>query len=403
MKGGLLAVVAVLCAAAAASAASPAVTRAELALMPLSKSALGPAAAGLPLNPDSGVVTAKDAADGANGDVTAAQVRKLGFVAGYSLDYSDQGLAGLSRGHGLIDVDTEVGLYSSDAAAERALAFWRKDDTKIGQLASAGIHMAVQPATVATLGKDAFAYDATIRIGGKPPIYALDAYFRAGPLLAELSLTAADRGTLTPLAARLIPVFRSRIADVLSGRINGKPVPLTTRPAQKAGPPANGPALDALALSPSDVGGGNVTHEGYVVDKDFEPISEYVRSIVGATPFASIQEQVMYFHSAAEAGLVAATIDGVMRSSKAAKLMGVKDITSFKATPVPVKAGDESHAVIARVRVSGASVDEALVEIRVGRTMEFIAAAALPGRITSDAVVTLAQQAAQKAAAGLKK
>ncbi len=401
--GGLLAALAALCAAASAQGATVPVTRAQLALMPLPKSALGRSAAKLPLDSDSGVQTAKDAADNANGDVTGAKLTQLGYVTGYDLDYSDQGASALSRGHGLVEVDTAVLLYSSEAAAVRGIVFWRKDDTNLQSMKSAGMNVTLQHVTVPALGKDGFALVAKATIKGKPPFYALDSYFRSGAIIAELSIVAADRAELLPLATKLVPAYAARIAGVLSGRIAGTPVPLPGKQTQKAGPPPNGPPLDALALAPSDLGGGTVTSQGYRIDNDFDSISDYVRSLAPAGSFASLQEQVMFFHSSVEAGYAATMLDNLLRSPNVLKALGEKDIKSFHASPVAVKVGDESHAVLAQVGFAAGTVDEAILEIRVGRTMEFLVAAAQSGTVTPAAVVTLAQQAAQKAAAGLKK
>lgn len=69
-----------------AAAFSPSV---NMALVPVPKSALGPAGHSLPLARDSGTVSNALAASESSGDVTPKQLNKLGRVGGYLLDYGN--------------------------------------------------------------------------------------------------------------------------------------------------------------------------------------------------------------------------------------------------------------------------------------------------------------------------
>ena len=107
------------------SSAAGGVTTAQLALMPLPATALGSAAAGLPLAQDSGTqlnqAAAQDSSGNGSGSVTAAQLAKLGRLTGYRLDYSYPGAAIVLGLRGLGGVQSDVDLYQLRRHVERAL------------------------------------------------------------------------------------------------------------------------------------------------------------------------------------------------------------------------------------------------------------------------------------------
>ena len=76
-------VAAVLLPVAAASGAS----QLKLALLPLPRAALGQDGRSLSLAPDSGSDSNAHAASQTTGNVTAAQLKRLGRISGYVLDY----------------------------------------------------------------------------------------------------------------------------------------------------------------------------------------------------------------------------------------------------------------------------------------------------------------------------
>src|SRR5439155_5803635 len=122
---------------------------------------------------------------------------------------------------------------------------------------------------------------------------------RRGGLLGGVSVSAAQKDGVRSLASRLAFKLRRRIGLVLAGKVGGPPVPLPGR--AKAGPPPNGLDLSALALRPSDVGRAKVSHQGYKLDTDLNPISEYERELSPAGEFGYLQEEVALFHSPTEA------------------------------------------------------------------------------------------------------
>jgi hypothetical protein len=402
--GGVIAAIAALVFVLPAAGTAQPVTKAKLALMPLPKTLLGSSAFALPLDQDSGVITNADAAGNASGHVTPAQVAALGRLTGYELDYNDSAGSALLKGHGLVEVQTEADLYRNALAAHWALAFWRKDELVPTRLSGSGIKLTLKKVALPGLGADGWAYQGTAKIQGKPTLYGTDVYFREGQLLGYVSVSAADRSSTTALAARLVPELRSRIAGVLAGRVNGPPVPLPGK--AKAGPPPHGPPLDRLTLRPVDVGGGTVKSQGYKLDKDLSPISEYDRVMSPAGGLPYLDEEVALFHSPLEAGYAAATIGKVLEFPNAAKLLGTlsgTNFSSFKSRSVHLGVGDESYGVIARVGLrNGQKIDEGFAEMRIGSTTEAVIIGALPGTLKSQTLVRFAKAAERRAKAGLR-
>jgi hypothetical protein len=388
----------------AASGARGAVAQPSLALMPLPKSSLGSTALSLPLDSDSGVQSNADAAGNANGNVTAAQLDKLGRITGYQLDYNDAAAHALAVRRGLLEVVTSVELYRSAAAARSGLAFWRKDATDLAKLRAVGVSASVKAFRASGLPSPSYAATAVLKIPGKPKVYGIMAEFATGPLVAQVSVTAADAADRRGYAVSLAKQLATRIRDVLAGRVAGPPVPLPGT--AKAGPPPNGPDLALLTLSPTDLGGGTIKQQGYKLDKDLSPVSEYARTMSPAGPFLVVEEEVVLLHSATEAGIDFTILGSALQSQKALSLFGpTSGITSYHPARVTVHGGDEARAIRATVGVTGGqSVNEAMVLIRTGAALELVIVGS-PGTVPIPVgqIQGLAAAAASRAAAGLAK
>ena len=114
-----------------AAAASRAHT-VRLAIVPLPKSALGPAAQSFAVGYDSGPVSNRDAAAHTR-DATARTFKKLGRIDGYALEYGNAFTGAVGNG----DVRTSIEEYKTPSNARRALAFWKKQDAAIQKLDNA--------------------------------------------------------------------------------------------------------------------------------------------------------------------------------------------------------------------------------------------------------------------------
>ncbi len=387
----------------AAEGGSVAVGRDRLALMPLPKSALGTAALSLPLDQDSGVVSNADAARNADGPrVTAARLSRLGRITGYTLDYDDAAGRALVARHGLLQVQTGVDLYRSPAAAGAGLAFWRRDDADVRLAKAAGATVSLSSFPVGSLGSSGFGLSGVAKLKGKPPVYGVDIQFARGPLVASVSVSAADSRSRRAYVLSLAKQLDARISGVLHGRIKGPAVPLPGK--AKAGPPPSGLDLSALALTPQDLGGGTIKQQGYRLDKDLTPLSEYQRVMTPGGSFVFLQEQVALFHSPTEAGFAYSGMAGALSSKQAAQFFDPSDhITRYEPKRVAVAGGDEVRAVRALVGIGGGTtVLEGIVVMRIGATTEFvIVASPTTNPLTDRAIRDLAALAARRARAGL--
>src|SRR4029079_5010692 len=101
----------------------------RLALVPLPKSALGPAARTFSVAHDSGPVSNASAAPHPP-DATKATFRKMGRLGGYALEYGNA----FTGAVGITDVRTSIEQYKTPADARRALAFWKKEDAAVSKL-----------------------------------------------------------------------------------------------------------------------------------------------------------------------------------------------------------------------------------------------------------------------------
>jgi hypothetical protein len=391
-------------AGAGAAGGATAATPAQLALMPLPKSALPPAAASLPLDRQSGVVSNAAAAADAAGDVSAKRLARLGRVTGYSLDYADAGLAALVAGKGLLGIETSVDLYRDARAARAGLAFWRADEARFASLERSGVAIAFRPVAAPTVGDERWSYGGTVTVRGKPPIHGVVVAFRVGTLTADVTVTAADERTARAFVATLARRLEARIRGVLRGDVDGPATPLPARP--KAGPPPNGMDLAAMAVRPADLGGGKVQREGFELDTDLNPISAFSREIVGS-PFPAFRETVELFHSPLEAGFSVALLEATLaldRREQPGRKVGPNEVAFARTTATAVRAGDEARALSMQVRFGdGTALNEGVVLVRVGSVVAWVAVATPANvRIPRQALEQLARVAASRVEAGLQ-
>ena len=380
-------------------------TPAQLALMPLPKSALPAAAEALPLNRQSGIVSNQDAAGDATNLVSAGRLARLGRLTGYSLDYADAGLSALVRGKGLLGIETSVDLYRDAAAARAGMAFWRADEATFTRLERSGVEIAFGPAAAPRVGDERWSFAGSVTVGKTPPIYGIDVAFRVGAIVADLTVTAADERTGRALVTSLARKFERRIRAVLDGKVSGRPIRLPGKP--EAGPPENGMDLAAMAVKPADLGGGRVTKEGFMLDTDLDPLSAYVREI-GGSPFDSFSETIELFHSPTEAGFnlsLLATTLALDRPATPGRKARPDEIAYAKTRKLALTVGDEARALLMNVRFGdGTTVNEAVVLVRVGSIVAYVGVAT-PGSVAipSKVLTQLARVTVGRVAAGLQK
>jgi hypothetical protein len=385
LLGAALAAVVLVPAATASSTASV-----KLALVPLSRVQLGPAARHLRLAHDSGVVSNSDAARNANTHVTAKQLANLGRVSGYLLDYGSP----FGDSAGAHEMQTEIDRYRSAADARKGFAFWQGEEQKHPPLN--GIHFSIKKVPLSGLPQPSWAYAGSVAIKGLKAVYGVDAEIQHGPYLLDISVGAGS----TKAAARLIPAMArhlyARLRLALGGRLHGSPVALP--PALKAGPPPHGPKPSSLVLRTADLGqGSTVLHKGYVKPKgslDPNALSVYDQTLASSGSFPVLSQEVLVGGSKLEVQYFAAIVLAAGVGSGTGSGKGVKT------TPVDLSGvGDNARGELAKVAINGQSVAEAAVVLIRGPYLDFLIEAS-PTAFTAADVRKLASLGGKRLDAG---
>jgi hypothetical protein len=386
LGAAMAAVVLVPGAATASSTASV-----KLALLPLPKSALGAVGRHLPLARDSGVVSNSDAASNASAHVTAKQLKRLGRVSGYLLDYGSP----FGGSAGVHEIQTEIDRYRSAADASKGLAFWRRDEVK-GPPKVPGIQFSVKKLQLSSLPKPSWSYAGSVSLKGLKPVRGIDAEIQHGPYLLDISIGAGS----TAAAARLVPTiarhFYARVRLALAGRLHASLVAVP--PALKPGPPPQGPKPSVLTLETADLGAGSkVLHKGYIRPKgslDENALSVYDLTIASGGSFPILSQELIVGTSRLEMKYFAAVVLSAAVGSGSGSGKGVR------ATPVDVgSVGDNAKGELARADVNGQSVAEEAVVLTRGTYLDFLVEAS-PTAFTPADVRKLAGLAAKRLDAG---
>jgi hypothetical protein len=340
MRGIL--VVALVAAAAlappAASAAHKRKPRVDLSILPLPPAALGAAGASLqPQWQDSGPVPNYDAASNANGQVTPGQLKKLGRVLGYAVDYGDP----FTGATGVTEIKTSVEQYKTAADATRGLAFWRKDGAKVALLTKALVHVTVGKLKPRRVGQADFAYLITERAGSQSPIYYVDEQAKEGRYVIDVDVAAGNPSAARQLAPGLARKLDARVRRAVAGHLNGTPVEIPYP--QDSGPPPGGPDLSKLILQPADVGQAQIQNLNQGYSEAPYAISDYGMFLSPAGPYDALDQSLAWYPTATEATVIAPYSPLVSGNFQVAST-GPLTLTS---TPVDVSsAGDHATAQI---------------------------------------------------------
>lgn len=265
----------------------------NLALVPLPKSALGPAAASFSLSHDSGPVSNSNAA-AHTADGTPRTFRKLGRVTGYGLEYGNA----FTGATGVTSVRTSIEEYKTFAGARHALAFWRKEDAGLSKLNNPALTVTSTPVQLpAPAPKTShFAYLTSYSAANIAPVSGIDEQVADGRYVLDVIVTAGDPGAAEALAPVLAAKLDARFRLARKGHLHAKPVKLRR---QKAGPPPGGPNLSVLALRKSDLVGKASVSKGYAVDPS--AISDYSVFMLPAGQFDALDQEIEWFPVANEA------------------------------------------------------------------------------------------------------
>jgi hypothetical protein len=385
----MAAVVLVPSAATASSRASV-----KLALLPLPKSALGAVGRHLPLARDSGVVSNSDAASNASARVTAKQLKRLGRVSGYLLDYGSP----FGGSAGVHEIQTEIDRYRTAADARKGFAFWRRQELTHPPLGNAGIHFSVKKLQLSGLPKPSWAYAGSVSIKGLKPVSGVDSEIQYGPYLLDISVGAGSNAEASRLVPAIARHFYARFRLALAGRLHASPVAVP--PALKAGPPPHGPKPSALVLAPADLGtGSKVLHKGYVKPRgslDQTALSVYDLTIASQGSFPILSQEVVVGSSKLEMQYFGAIVLAAGLGSGTGSGKGVK------ATPVDLGGvGDNARGELAQATINGQSVREAAVVLTRGPYLDFLVEVA-PSAFTAANVRKLAGLAVKRLDGGFR-
>ncbi len=350
--------------------------RVNLALVPLQRSALGPAAGAFALAHDSGPVSNASAASHTP-DATPATLKKLGRVGGYAIEYGNA----FTGAAGLTDVRTGVDQYKTAADARKALAFWAKEDAELSALDQPGFSVTNVRMSVPAVGRTRhFAYLTSYSASNIAPVSGLDEQVADGRYVLDVIVTAGSASTAEALAPKLATKLDARLRRALQGRLHGKAVKL---PKLKAGPPRGGPDLSVLALRKTDLTGKVTVDKAYVVDP--AAISDYSVFMLPAGPFTALDQEIEWYPVANEASFFA---DFENASALAGKGSTALDLSSF---------GDGAQGSVN----ASSSLSSGLVVFSSGNLAEFIFMGK-QGAIDTGDVTSVAQAAANRIdAAGL--
>jgi hypothetical protein len=249
LLGKTLAAAVLVCAVLASAGVAARSTSAsvKLAVVPLPKSAIGPAAAPLELSHFSGVVSNEVAAS-LRPDVSADSLARA-RISGYMLDYGHAA----SGGSGITNVRTSIERYKTSRYAKVVFGDLKQEDAWLGRHLSYGILRVKSTAVkVPALGKARFAYLTTYRAANIVPFSTLDERILEGNYVLQAQVSAGTAAATKALAPKLAKKLDARFKLALKGHLHTTPVQLP--PEQTWGPPLGGPDLAAFGLSPGDLG-----------------------------------------------------------------------------------------------------------------------------------------------------
>jgi hypothetical protein len=370
-----LAALAALLLVPAASASRPHHVR--LAVVPLPKSVIGPAAASFSVAYGSGRISNADAAAHTHG-ATKKTLQKLGRLDGYAVEYGNA----FTGAAGVTDVRTAVDRYKTAADARRALAFWKKEDAALNRLDNPSFSVTSVPVKLPRPAAKTshFAYLTSYSASNIVPVSGVDEQIADGRYVLDVIVTAGSAATAEALAPKLAKKLVARVRLERKGRLHASPVKV---PTQKAGPPPGGPELSALRLRADDLVGKSTVGRGYVVDP--AAISDYSVVMLPAGQFDFLDQEIEWYPVANEAAFFADFLNAAALSQHGTTALDLSGV------------GDGVQGSI----TAGASFDSGQLFISSGRLAEFIFVGSQDA-IDGNDMLSIAQVAAARIdAAGL--
>src|SRR5262245_45295851 len=191
--------------------------------MPLPQRAFGPAAGKLGLDAKSGWHTNDEsAADDLDPTLTAAKLTRLGRIVGFEVEFNDLS-AVTSAGH-LVDVNSEVALFKSPAAAARYAAQQAAQFRRYGgERLPDGL--VADRVSFFTVPEVAGARGIHVRLSkGGVTVWMTEVEFHRGARAARVEISRTDNRDTRAETRRRAAALAARIDGVLAGQIHDRPL-----------------------------------------------------------------------------------------------------------------------------------------------------------------------------------
>ena len=272
----------------------------------------------------------------------------------------------MPSGGRLFEVETEIEQYGTAAQATRGLGLWRKDETNHSRDKAIGATISLTWFKAPGLGKGSFADGGTVSLKGVPTFAGADVDFRVGAYVGRVTIEGRNLADVRTSG-------RPRRAGAASPGCSacwrgGSPARRRRcrRPAGRTAARTSRRWRSARGTSPPRTS----RSQGYQLDRDFNPVAEYVRELSPAGTIASFNETVALFRDPAQARSVLVVLRATLSNKQARKaIVGGKG--SYDPHPVPVRAGDDSFGLLGVASDgTGRRAYIAYTVIRVGRTIE---------------------------------
>jgi hypothetical protein len=366
-------------------------SRSQLKLMPLPHASYGAQASSLSLDSDSGWVSNKDSAeDELDPTLTAAALTRMGRITGFDVEFDD--LTKASQRGLLVDADSEVDLFRTEAGAARYIAREAGEFRRLeGKRLKYGIVVDQVSYFAATGLRGARGVHFHLRAGGLT-FWATGVLFQVGTLVASAELGRTDARDVRADVRQLAVALNRRIQGVLAGNVHDNPIRTTTPKLGGLGPPAGGPDLASMAIAPGDFDGrARPTYQGYVRNTD--DIAAYVREFrsvtFGSSTLAWLKSEVELRPSAKAANDFVSLLRSLLHGPRGRTFMQEaitsgfsprdrKEVRIGRVSQLKVREGDASVALSTSFTTRGLSFQFVLTIVQRDRVVETLGAVSPP-------------------------
>src|SRR6266545_2330971 len=313
-----------------------------------------------------------------NPTLTAAALTRMGRITGFDVEFDD--LTKASQRGLLVDADSEVDLFRTEAGAARYIAREAGEFRRLeGKRLKYGIVV------------DQVSYFAATGLRGARGVHF---HLRAGGLTFWATGVLFQVGTLVVRAdvRQLAVALNRRIQGVLAGNVHDNPIGTTTPKLGGLGPPAGGPDLVSMAIAPGDFDGrARPTYQGYVRNTD--DIADYVREFrsvtFGSSTLAWLKSEVELRPSAKAANDFVSLLRSLLHGPRGRTFMQEaitsgfspsdrKEVRIGRVSQLKVREGDASVALSTSFTTRGLSFQFVLTIVQRDRVVETLGAVSPP-------------------------